>query len=319
MAHLCCGCVTFVACPSTRVVDRESGKTVEERVPAAARFQLGGLYGSLPGYLLVSLSPFQNYLRRRSEACGAKYDSPDSRERIAAFVEGYAVDTDEAELPVDDYRTLNEFFYRRLRPGARPVHDRGNAAAAVSPADCRLAAFEGVEDARRFLIKGRGFTLDRLLDTDDHPFAGGGVAVCRLAPNDYHRFHSPVSGTVREVRPVDGLYHSVKDVAVRSLVDVLGRNKRTVVTVDSPEFGRVALVIVGAIEVASINLTGAAEAGSELTKGDEVGFFAYGGSTVVVLFELGAARLDEDLVRNSVRGVETRVLCGESLAVAAGY
>lgn len=315
----CCGCATFVLCPPTKVVDRETGTPVAEPVPGSARFQLGGLYGSLPGYLILKIPAFKAYLRSRSVDKGKLYDSPDSRGAIAKFVADYEIDVDEAELPVDEYKTLNEFFYRSLKPGLRPVQHPDDRARALCPADSRAVVFASVGDARRLWVKGSGFTLARLLDVGEgHAFEGGSVAIFRLAPNDYHRYHSPVAGTVSAVRPVDGEYHSVKDYAMGSSTDVLGLNKRTVVEIDTDEFGAVALVIVGALEVGSIVLTGFAEAGKRVERGDDGGYFAYGGSTVVAVFRAGAIRFDDDLLQNSSESKETLVRVKTSLGVATG-
>lgn len=121
---------------------------------------------------------------RETLAQGVLYDSPRHAQRhIQHFVKAYHIDLSDLLLPnLSDYRTFNEFFYRRLRAGARPVEGRGDEGVVGSMADCRLAVFESVESARRFWIKGRDFTLRELLQDDElaEELDGGEVAIFRV-------------------------------------------------------------------------------------------------------------------------------------------
>lgn len=138
---------------------------------------------------------------------------------------------------------------------------------------------------------------------------------CRLAPDDYHRFHSPVAGVVRSVRLLGRELFSVKAIAVRSHVNVLCENKRAVLALEAAEAGLVWLVAVGACQVGSIQL--GVTAGEAVAKGQELGWFQYGGSSVVLVFDTQRVRLDSDLVENSALGRETLVRMGTSLGRAA--
>jgi phosphatidylserine decarboxylase len=117
--------------------------------------------------------------------------------------------------------TFNEFFYRKLKPDARPVEDPENPKRIVSGADCRMMAFETVSDATRLWIKGREFTVARLLGeayrSEAERYAGGALAIFRLAPQDYHRFHSPVDGVIGPMTYISGEYYTV-NVSVTSHV-----------------------------------------------------------------------------------------------------
>jgi phosphatidylserine decarboxylase precursor len=109
--------------------------------------------------------------------------------------------------------TFNEFFYRKLKPDARPVEEPDNPYRLVSGADCRMMAFETVQDATRIWIKGREFTVARLLGdaykSQAERYQGGALAIFRLAPQDYHRFHSPVDGTIGPITYIAGEYYTV--------------------------------------------------------------------------------------------------------------
>lgn len=109
--------------------------------------------------------------------------------------------------------TFNQFFYRKLKVDARPVEEPENSDRLVSAADCRLMAFETVNEATRLWIKGREFTVARLLGdaykSQAERFNGGALLIFRLAPQDYHRFHSPVDGTVGPMTYISGEYYTV--------------------------------------------------------------------------------------------------------------
>jgi phosphatidylserine decarboxylase len=165
-----------------------------------------------------------------------------------------------------------------LKPGARPCNAPDNPKIIVSPADCRSVVFNQVSDATNIWIKGREFTIKRLLG-DAYPedverFQNGGLGIFRLAPQDYHRFHMPVDGIMGEPKLIKGEYYTVNPMAIRSALDVYGENVRVLVPVDSPIFGRVMVICVGAMMVGSTVIT--AQAGSEVKRTDELGYFKFG-------------------------------------------
>lgn len=295
-------------------MDRTTKAVVEEKIPLWSQIQVIVAFGSNTGRFLFATAPGREFLRRDTEKMSVKYDSPASAQRIPLFIAEYGIDVSEVAEPVESFKSLNQFFYRTLVPGSRPVA----AAPVVQPADCRLSVFSSVDDATRLWIKGTSFSLAALLGDAELAarFAGGAVAVSRLAPQDYHRFHVPVDCTWSrsEYRELGSEYLTVKPVAVKSPSDVLTRNKRAVAVLHSTTVGDVAFVIVGAIHVASITIT-AAE--GELRRGDEFGYFAFGGSTVVTVFQPGRVAFDDDLLELSNNGMEALVRVGQSLAAQA--
>lgn len=159
-------------------------------------------------------------------------------------------------------------------------------------------------------IKGREFSVRRLLG-DAYPEDvgryenGGALGIFRLAPQDYHRFHIPVDGVLGRPKPIAGEYYTVNPMAIRSALDVYGENVRVVVPIDSEQFGRVMVVCVGAMMVGSTVIT--RSEGERVKRAEELGYFKFGGSTLVVLFEPGRMVFDDDLVDNSNGALETLV------------
>jgi len=266
------------------------------------------------------LSPFVRFQLKQQTASKGRYDdSPESAKDIADFVKTYKLSTSElAEPDISKYKTFNEFFYRKLKDGARPVDGSGDPSLLVSAADCRMTAFASVSDATRFWVKGKNFNLKNLLGSDKlaADFDGGSLAILRLAPQDYHRFHAPADGKVESITPIAGEYYTVNPLAVKENLDVLTDNKRVVTIISSPSFGKMAYVSVGALMVASINFTGAKDVGAELKRGDEVGYFAFGGSTVILVFQKDRVTWDQDLLDNSAKSLETLVRVGEHVGKA---
>ncbi|KAF8957740.1 phosphatidylserine decarboxylase-domain-containing protein [Flammula alnicola] len=238
-----------------------------------------------------------------------------SAKEIPTFVEFHGLNVDEILDPLDSFKTFNEFFYRKLKPSARPVESPNDPYRLVSAADCRLMTFETVSEATRLWIKGREFTVARLLGDaykgQADKYTGGALAIFRLAPQDYHRFHSPVEGTIGPMTYISGEYYTVNPQAIRSSLDVYGENARKIVPIDSPQFGRVMAVCVGAMMVGSIKTT--VQEGEYVQRGQELGYFAFGGSTVVILFEKGKVAWDEDLLINGRASLETLVRVGMGL------
>jgi phosphatidylserine decarboxylase len=260
-------------------------------------------------------------LARLSAAEGRTMDAPASAAKIAPFIATHAINMKEAVRErAADYATFNDFFARELKPEARPIAAAADDAVVVSPADCRAVAYASVAAAAQVWIKGATFTVETLLGpafADVAPlFVGGAVLLSRLAPQDYHRWHMPVTGRLGRRAAVDGALYTVSPMAVRQAApDVFCANKREVVLVHTRHFGAVAMVCVGATVVGSINIV--LPDGAFAAKGACHGFFAFGGSTVLTIFQPGAVAFDADLLVNSQTPLETFVRVGERVGVAA--
>ncbi|CAO3631488.1 unnamed protein product [Mucor hiemalis] len=287
------------------VQDRQTGQLIDERMSVYIRLGMRLLYkGMRTG---IQSKTAKKILANMSRKQGRRFDDPLSKREIPGFIKFHNLDMSEVLEPTENFKTFNEFFYRKLKPGSRPCDYPEDESVVVSPADCRMMAFPTINDATNIWIKGTEFSISKLLGDPEEAksFDGGALAIFRLAPQDYHRYHSPVSGVIRKIHSIEGQYYTVNPMAIRTTLDVYGDNKRDVVYMDTEVFGKVAIVCIGAMMVGSIILT--AGVGDYLARTDELGYFAFGGSTLVVLFEKNKVRFDEDLVENGNSSLETLV------------
>ncbi|KAF8629477.1 hypothetical protein AX15_003424 [Amanita polypyramis BW_CC] len=292
------------------VQNRITGQLEEEKMQVYVKLGIRLLYKGAKGRMEGSRA--RRLLKSLSIKQGIKYDSPESAKEIPSFIQFHRLNLDEILDPIESFKTFNEFFYRKLKPDARPVEEPDDPYRLVSGADCRLMTFETVSEATKIWIKGREFSVARLLGDaykdEAEKYAGGALGIFRLAPQDYHRFHSPVDGTVGSMTYIAGEYYTVNPQAIRTALDVYGENARKIVPIDSPQFGRVMAVCVGAMMVGTIKAT--VEEGQQVRRGQEFGYFAFGGSTIVLLFEKGVLEWDEDLLINGRASLETLVRVG---------
>ena len=247
---------------------------------------------------------------------GYKMKKPESALRVLPFISKYDIDVEEFVKSPFDYKTFNEFFYRALKPEARPI--AAGDRVAVFPADGRHLAFSDIDAAEGFYVKGAKFSLRDLLGDESLAarFAGGSMLISRLCPVDYHRFHFPVAGVPGESRLINGFLYSVSPVALKRRLSYLVENKRVVTLIETAEFGVVVMIEVGATNVGSIRQSFVT--GRPVKKGEEKGLFAFGGSCVITLFERGRIRFDADVVAQSEQQLETYARMGDRLGEAAG-
>ena len=285
--------------PQARYRDRQTGDIVVERVPGESL--LRWLYGTTTGRLF-----FRVALNRPlcSRLFGWWQQNTWTRRQIRPFVERYRINLDELAQPLNQYRNFNDFFIRRLKPEARPCDP--DPERLLSPADGKALVYPQLGPGAKLPVKSCTLTAHSLLGgkIDPAPYQGGAALVIRLAPYDYHRFHFPADGQAEATRLIDGDFHSVNPLALARVPQVFHRNRRTVCQLTTPGFGKIAYVEVGALNVASIVQT---YAPGPCRRGQEKGFFQFGGSTIVLLFEPGTIVFDEDLIADSGAGLEVHV------------
>lgn len=303
------------------VQDRVTGLSVRENIPKYIEMAMKAMFTSGLGRLMSTGDNAVGIMNRLSIKQGKKFDDPASAKEIPHFVALHNLDVNEVEKPLTAYRTMNEFFYRKLKAGARPIDSPEDPFVALSPADCRLMVFQDVLDATTFWIKGDQFSVEGVLGPRGPELAkhyvGGAMAICRLAPQDYHRFHMPCNGVVTRRTKIDGALYTVNPIAINQNVNVYTHNKREVVEIESPEFGNVIFVAVGATMVGSIHMeTQYDSLPVAAKKGDSLGWFAFGGSTVLLFFEPGKLQFDEDLQVQSNKRIEMLVKCNSCLGVS---
>jgi phosphatidylserine decarboxylase len=240
---------------------------------------------------------------------GRRMDSASSRKKIGPFIEQYGVAVDEMADAVESFGSFNEFFYRQLKPEARPVDAAEGAL--VFPADGRHLLIEDVSSKTDFWVKGQRFDLSAFVGdlTLAKAFEGGSLLISRLCPVDYHRFHFPCSGTTGRADLIDGWLYSVSPIALRQRATLLWENKRYRTVLETGLFGKVVFFEIGATCVGSVVHT--VEPGSEVVKGQEKGYFRFGGSSVATLISKGQVNWAEDLREHGARGGEVYAKMGQ--------
>ena len=292
-----------------RYIDRRDGELKTEAIygERPLRWAYGNPLGRLAQWLLI----------RRwivSAWYGSRMDTLSSSLKIKPFIEQYGLDEGEFAEPVDDFNSFNEFFFRKLKPSARPVN--AVADSVVFPADGRHLAFADITAESNFFVKGQSFDLAIFLGDADlaKRYEGGSMILSRLCPVDYHRFHFPCEGNPGPPRFINGWLYSVNPIALVTRPSIFWENKRVVTAIESPSLGQVQFVDIGATMVGSIRQT--YTPGETVAKGEEKGYFAFGGSSVAVLFEKGRIEFDADLLENTVNGFETYARVSERMGRA---
>lgn len=302
------------------VQDRMTGQINEERMSVYVRIGIRLLYKAL-GAREMEKKRIKKMLRSLSIKQGKKFDDPASVAQIEGFIAFHRLDMSEVLLPTEQFRNFNEFFYRALKPNARPCSAPDRPEIIVSPADSRSVVFNTIDDATRIWVKGRDYSLEKLFG-DAYPleakrYKGGSMGIFRLAPQDYHRFHIPVDGTLGTPKTIEGEYYTVNPMAIRSALDVYGDNVRVLVPIDSVAHGRVMFICIGAMMVGSTVIT--RKPGERVKRAEELGYFKFGGSTILVFFEPGRMVYDDDLIDNSSEALETLVSGGMHLVYMYTY
>ncbi|MFK7926245.1 MAG: phosphatidylserine decarboxylase [Bacteroidia bacterium] len=287
-------------------VDRASNQLISEKPPGEGFLKF--LYHHPFGQLPLELVAKRKFL---SQIYGRMMHAPSSRKQIKSFIEDYQIDMDEAIKSVDEFDSFNDFFIRKLKASARPIGD-----GLSSPADGKLIAFANVSDIGHFFVKGQKFNLVDFLQDKAlaDKFQNAAMMVVRLAPNDYHRFHFPYSGNASPPTQISGSYYSVSPYALaKNFTRVFCENKREYSLLSTPDKGDIIVSPVGATMVGSIIET--YPFGQKVNKGSEMGYFAFGGSSILMLLEKGKFEIDADLLQNTKDGRETAVKMGEKIGI----
>ena len=232
-----------------------------------------------------------------------------SKSRVKPFIETYGIAEEEHVKRADEFTSFNDFFYRKLKPEARPVDEAEDSV--VFPADGRHLGFSKASEVEGVFVKGQQFNLERLLGDSDLAarYADGAAVFSRLCPVDYHRFHFPVAGVPGNARLINGLLYSVNPLALRDRLAILWENKRYVTEIDTEEVGKVLMLEIGATNVGSVNLTYVPT--RPVKKGEEKGYFAFGGSATFTIFEPGRVKLADDLLEQSAQQRELYAKVGD--------
>lgn len=284
------------------------GVIVQEEVPFQRHLKFFSTRkGTLLGYLAKSriASKLMGWAQNRQTPLTLSWRK---------FVERHEINLDECEIPEGGYKTFNDFFTRKLKPGARIIDPTPHGIA--SPADSKCTFVEDISKKDVFVIKSSRWTLKKMLADKElaKEYEGGTLINFRLAPEDYHRFHFPIDCTPTVSRKIRGTYDSVNPYAFKIGGNPLGENARNIVVLKSTEFHDPLCVIVGAMGVGKIIETYTPE--TLYKKGAEMGYFEFGASTICLVFKAGVLKAsDRKFVDNSKDSIETAVKQGRLIGI----
>jgi phosphatidylserine decarboxylase len=288
--------------------DRYQNKICQETIygERPLRWIYSTWLGKLSLFILVKRKLFSKYY-------GWKMNQPSSQKKVLPFIKKYELNVDEMLDSPELYKTFNHFFYRCLKPQARPIDSTSNHC--VFPADGRHFWLDNLSQLQDHYIKNFRFDLASLLG-DQHlasQFKDGSALISRLCPVDYHRFHFPCDGQFQFERKINGSLFSVSPIALMQRPNLFWENKRELTVLDHPQIGRYVYLEIGATCVGGIHQT--FDAGSTLLKGAEKGYFSFGGSCVILLFQKNRVKPSEDLIKASEQGLELYAKMGDVCGV----
>ncbi|MDR7237276.1 phosphatidylserine decarboxylase [Neobacillus drentensis] len=216
--------------------------------------------------------------------------SPVSRFVVPSFAKIYDLNQEEMEKGLSEYPTLHDLFVRTLKKEARKIDKSNNTV--VSPVDAVIEDVGPITETSDILVKGKTYSIEEMLGNHNllAKYLNGTYMILYLSPSHYHRIHSPVNGIVTKQWTLGSKSYPVNKLGLKYGVRTLAKNFRVITEVQT-DFGHVAVVKVGAMFVNSIETT---HKGSELEKGEEMAYFSFG-STVVLLFEKGIFQIDSTL------------------------
>ena len=295
-----------------RFYNRYTDKIEVEKVYGhkAVEFAYNSMLGKSIAGLIASKSVSKLY--------GSLQDSPRSAKKVPKFIKDFEINIDEFErgsLQREDinhsYISFNEFFIRKFKKGKREFISAQEGLAAC--AEARYFGYDKVTDELKIPVKGSYLKALDLLENEKwgQIFEGGSLVVARLCPVDYHRYHYPDDGSTTNSYPVKGNLHSVNPIALKHRPNIFIKNERRVSILDSENFGKIAFVEVGATCVGKI--VQSFDEKKSFKRGDEKGYFLFGGSTVILLGEPGRWSPCEDILKNTQQGLETYIKLGDVL------
>ena len=254
-----------------------------------------------------------------SKLYGRLQDLSISQRKVEPFIKKFNINIgdylpEDGRLDNSPYSTFNQFFIRRFRPGKRPIESDIAQMAAFSEA--RYYGYESVQDNETVPVKGHSLKPKSLIANSkwEKTFEDGPLLLARLCPVDYHRYHFPDNGKILDDYRVTGLYHSVNPLALKSKNDILITNERHVTILETENFGKLAYIEVGAICVGKIIQSKPLDKGRIFSRGEEKGYFLFGGSTVIVVGEKGKWKPSADILENTKKGFETYLQLGMTVA-----
>ncbi|MFT5872886.1 MAG: phosphatidylserine decarboxylase [Clostridium sp.] len=291
-----------------RYYNRKQNKYEIEKV--AGEKYLNWSYSSPVGIGLVEL-----LLKKKlfSKLYGYYCDTKTSSKKIKGFIKDLDIDMSIYDKTYDQYSSFNDFFIRSFKKDSRIIPKDNNIL--ISPCDGKISAYENINLNNLVQIKGFTYSLKELLRDNEiyNLYDGGTCLIFRLCPTDYHRFHFIDDGICGDTTKIKGHYYSVNPIALKSVKKLFCQNKREWSIFHSDNFGDTIYMEIGATCVGSIIQSYIPNA--KITKGDEKGYFKFGGSTVMLFLKKDVVKIHEDLLNQTQLGFETSVYIGEEIGL----
>lgn len=273
----------------------------------------------VPSYPPLPFTKLTEWMIDFAKSMGEFLSTPASinEESLQTFYTAQNYNIDSYEVPQGGWTTFNEFFARKFLPGTRPIDGPSNPAVIVSAADSTFDGFWDIDDKSIVTLKSVPWSIKELLDNSKYAddFAGGQFMHAFLAPYDYHRLHAPVEGKVLEAKVIDGQTYlevvvqkdpddpdgnklvlmpgrkmkagKVKEVSAPDSPGYQFCQARGLIVIEStnPDIGKVAVLPVGMSQVSSVVILDNIKPGAKVKKGDELSYFQFGGSDIVLVFQ----------------------------------
>ena len=286
------------------MMKHRDGRLIDQ--PGGQDRLLGVLYGSVIGRMLLRplVAPAV------SKLAGKFLSTRLSCFLIKPFIRKNGIDMQPFE-PVE-YGSYNEFFSRKIRPEMRPID--GQPQHLIAPCDSKLTVLP-IDGNCRLWLKHTEYTVESLLKNKElaQKYTGGYALVFRLTVDDYHRYCYVCDGIKEDNVHIPGVLHTVNPIA-NDYYPIYKENSREYSILHSGEFGDILMMEVGALLVGRIvNHHGKAS----VARGQEKGYFQFGGSTVVLLIQPDRVKIDDDILENSRLNIETIVHMGEKIGIMA--
>ncbi len=276
----------------------------KENIITESSKTLNFLYGNVVGRCILKVLTTKTI----SNLIGVYMNSSLSKHKIKKFVEKNNINTFEYEYK--NYKSYNDFFTRKVIPYKRPINARSSIL--ISPCDSKLTVYKINEDLT-LNIKNSYYSIDTLVDKKIlNDYIDGYALVFRLSTDNYHRYCYIDSGSKGKNYHINGIFHTVQPVALNNY-NFYKTNTREYTILNTNNFGKVIEVEVGALGVGRIVNHHEVHT---YKKGEEKGYFEFGGSTIVLLVKKNTIVVDKDILENSSENIETIVKYGEGIARA---
>lgn len=283
-----------------RIIDRDGKEVI---VDQSQNNYLKALYSHVIGrcVLKVLTLPFITSFG------GAYMNSGFSRRKIKPFIQKNNIDM--SQYVIEDFKSYNDFFTRKIKEGKRPIALDKNAL--ISPADSKLMCYS-VDEELILNIKDTRYKVEELLENKElaKQYKEGTCLIFRLTVDDYHRYNYIDNGYKEEDIYIPGRFHTVNPIA-NDYYPIYKQNSRSYSLLHTENFDDVIYMEVGAMMVGRIVNHPLAQ----YKKGEEKGYFEFGGSTIVLLLKKDIVTIDADIIENSAKNNETKVRLGEKIGI----